>query len=116
MYGTGKTYHALAGRDASYAFATSCYKPECLNGDINSLTLAQKRELDTWDELYYLHDKYKFVGLLSTSADPVEEAVSKAITEDSESSSNNEENVQAQNIQSETPIENNENVNSEINN
>ena len=39
-------------------------------------------ELDSWDELYATHDKYKFMGLLAVTIDPVDELVTKAMTEE----------------------------------
>lgn len=36
-------YHFFAGRDATRAFVTGCFKPECLVADIDDLTPEQVR-------------------------------------------------------------------------
>lgn len=79
-YGPGGKYHALAGHDASIAFATACYEPKCLVGTLGTLSESQKKDLIKWDELYAQHDQYTFVGVLANS-DPVGDSVDQALKE-----------------------------------
>jgi len=67
FYGPGRTYHPLAGKDASRAFCTGCLEAECLISSLQGLTEAQRSEADKWVELYEHHDKYKLVGRLRTN-------------------------------------------------
>jgi membrane-associated progesterone receptor component len=79
-YGPGTKYHTLAGRDATVAFATACFKPHCLVKTIEKLSAEQQRQVDRWEELYAQHDKYTYVGRL-VRGDAVEDSVAKALSE-----------------------------------
>lgn len=72
LYAPGKPLHILAGRDASYAFATRQLREDCLNRPSDSATL-------NFDQLKTLYNVFlKFVnecpiaGVLSDAEFPVE--------------------------------------------
>ncbi len=79
-YGVGRSYHHFVGRDATRSFCTGCSAPECLVSTLAGLDVALKKEAYRWLELYTLHDKYRFVGLLRQ--DPVSLALDAARAEE----------------------------------
>ena len=79
-YGVGRSYHHFVGRDATRSFCTGCSAPECLVSTLAGLDEALKKEAYRWLELYTLHDKYRFVGLLRQ--DPVSLALDAARAEE----------------------------------
>jgi tetratricopeptide (TPR) repeat protein len=79
-YGVGRSYHHFVGRDATRSFCTGCSAPECLVSTLAGLDEPLKKEAHRWLELYTLHDKYRFVGLLRQ--DPVSLALDAARAEE----------------------------------
>ena len=60
-YGPDGSYSNLAGRDASRAFATNCYRNQGL-ADLRGLTPEQLKGIDHWYKFYNTHEKYRPVG------------------------------------------------------
>lgn len=108
IYGPGGKYHALAGHDATIAFASACYEPKCLVGTLEKLTEPQKKDILKWDELYSQHDKYTFIGVLAKS-DPVGESVDQALHEQA-----SEETTSKDISSEEVSSENTENIPAEV--
>ena len=87
LYGPTGPYKLLVGRDASSLFATGCCEEECAKIWYTStishrdlgLTESDDKEINSWVELYHLHDTYTYVGELvvdlieSTLSDQMEE-------------------------------------------
>ena len=73
MYGPGKAYHGLVGKDATRLLSSGCVtEKECSIVANKPLTKEELSEADRWLELYHNHDKYKFVGkLVSDKVDEV---------------------------------------------
>lgn len=57
------SYAHFAGRDASRAFATGCFK-EHLTHDLRGLSKKQLEIIDHWVEFFDKNKKYKHVGKL----------------------------------------------------
>ena len=65
MYGPGKSYHGLVGRDATRALSKGCLSDlKCDDTPGTPLTKKELIEADRWLEFYHNHDKYKYVGRL----------------------------------------------------
>lgn len=78
MYGPGKNYYGLVGKDATYCYGTADFSVNCDKGGSRSdLTEIQLADAYKWVEFYHNHDKYKYVGRLV--ADPVDRAVEDAL-------------------------------------
>ncbi|WAR57875.1 hypothetical protein PtB15_5B105 [Puccinia triticina] len=63
MYGPGGSYHHFAGRDASRAFVTGCFKTG-LTFDLRGLDQRQQKSLDYWTNFFENSPKYFKVGNL----------------------------------------------------
>jgi len=61
IYGPGGGYHQFAGRDATRAYVTGCFKIH-LTHDIRGFDKEQQKALDKWRRFYANHKKYKRVG------------------------------------------------------
>uniref|UniRef100_A0A7S2WGT6 Cytochrome b5 heme-binding domain-containing protein n=1 Tax=Mucochytrium quahogii TaxID=96639 RepID=A0A7S2WGT6_9STRA len=79
-YGVGRSYHHFVGKDATRAFCTGCKKPECLISSLTGLDEYLKSEARRWLELFELHDKYKFIGVLVQ--DPLEKIMEERVAEE----------------------------------
>jgi len=78
MYGPGRNYYGLVGKDATYCYGTANFNADCDKGGSRSdLTEIQLADAYKWVEFYHNHDKYKYVGRLM--ADPVDRAVEDAL-------------------------------------
>ena len=64
FYGPDETYHIFAGKDASRAFATSCFAPSHQTSDLRGLTEEELEELDNWYRFYLRKRKYPVLGRL----------------------------------------------------
>ena len=62
-YGPQGPYRRMAGRDASYAFATLSLKEEDMHDDVDSLGAEKLKVLDDWHEK--LAKKYPYVGRIT---------------------------------------------------
>uniref|UniRef100_A0A1B6LJC2 Cytochrome b5 heme-binding domain-containing protein n=1 Tax=Graphocephala atropunctata TaxID=36148 RepID=A0A1B6LJC2_9HEMI len=58
-YGSGETYHAFTGRDASRAFVTGDFTENGLTDDIEDLSLQELRSLSDWLKFYQKEYIYK---------------------------------------------------------
>lgn len=67
FYGPGSGYHLFTGRDATYGLATSCLDPQKQDGDISTLSQAEKDTHVQWYEKYA--SKYPIVGTLVADGD-----------------------------------------------
>jgi len=61
-YTEGGGYEFFAGRDASRAFLTGCFKEDCLVPDLTGLTDEQEAGVKHWDEFY--KKTYQYLGPL----------------------------------------------------
>lgn len=73
-YGKGGSYAFFAGKDASRAYITGCFK-EHLTHDLRGLSKKQLTGLQNWIDLYEKSPKYFFVGIMKfkplTDDDPI---------------------------------------------
>ncbi|XP_011059514.1 PREDICTED: neuferricin [Acromyrmex echinatior] len=58
-YGSGRSYHAFTGRDASLAFITGEFDDKGLTDDISSLSMQQVKALNDWVQFYKTNYIYK---------------------------------------------------------
>jgi hypothetical protein len=62
FYGPQGSYKFFSGRDATRAYLTGCFEPDCLIPDLTDLT---KAELDTMENFQSIYEeKYPRVGIL----------------------------------------------------
>lgn len=102
FYGPTGNYGAFAGRDVTYALATGCSAPRCVETDWTALkndkdannnnneendpsavfTDAQLLEAKKWLSFFHLHDKYPLVGKLE--GDSFDALVQQLLADDDE--------------------------------
>ncbi len=95
LYGKGRPYHSLAGKDSTIAFATGCLEGDTGCESISSLDQLNDdhyAEIDRWAELYHSHDKYKFIGLVVEN--PVDTIFAHAEIEDKKEFPSNQDSQQ----------------------
>ena len=79
FYGKEGPYHVFVGRDATRAFCTGCLEPECLIPGLEGLSPKQIREADRWAEFFEFHDRYSFVGTLTSATEDMDALVELAL-------------------------------------
>jgi len=63
-YSPQSAYGWYSGKETEMIFGKMCYKEECLDDTVESMTPEQLKEVDYWENFYEVHDEYELIGYL----------------------------------------------------